>query len=136
MKFVRKRNPEAGFSLMEVLVATFILALVIMTINLACKQFFTMQAKMQRMETIYLSALSLKDRLASSPLEGGMTEAGTFNGLEYGYTVHRLAQKNNYLQGTGPQQGGKNPGSFSLQLLRVELQLAGRNYEFLTTRVE
>ncbi len=133
MKFVRKRNPEAGFSLMEVLVATFILALVIMTINLACKQFFTMQAKMQRMETIYLSALSLKDRLASSPLEGGMTEAGTFNGLEYGYTVHRLAQKNNW---TGSQQGGKNSGSFSLQLLRVELQLAGRNYEFLTTRVE
>lgn len=120
---------------MEVLVATFILALVIMTISLSSKQFFGMQAKMQRMETIYLSALSLKDRLASAPLEGGMTESGTINGLEYRYTVNQLAQKNNFIQGTSSQMGG-NAGRFSLQLLRVNLLLAGRNYKFLTTRVE
>lgn len=129
------RRNEAGFSLMEVLIATFILAVVVTTINLSCKQFFDMQGKMRQMENIYLSALSLKDRIESSPYEGDRTETGQINGLDYRFTLVQVAEKSNFVHGTERLKGG-HVGSFALKLLRVELQLAGRSYTFLTTRSE
>ena len=120
---------------MEVLIATFILSLVIIVINLSCKQFFDMQGKMQHMENVYLSALSLKDRIESGLLDGGMAEAGEINGLSYRYTVSRVAENNNYLHGVD-NQNAENTGPFRLRLLRVELNLAGRAYKFFTTRAE
>lgn len=125
-KLVPRRN--AGFSLLEVLVATFILALVVLTINLACKQFLDVRGRMMHMENIYLSALSLKDRIESGPYTGDRTETGRINGLDYRFSVTQVAENNNYKQGSNGRRG-----PYHLKLLKVEMQLAGRTYEFLTT---
>jgi hypothetical protein len=106
-----------------------------MTDNLTCKQYYDMQGKMQHMENIYLSALSLKDRIESGPDEGDRTETGRINGLDYRLTVTGVAENNNFVQGAGPLKGG-TAGTFRLRLLRVDLQLADRTYAFLTTRSE
>jgi len=118
---------------LEVLIATFILALVIILINFSSKQFFSMQVKMQRMENIYLSTLSMKDRLEHTPLTAGAKFSGRINGLDYQYTVNLVAEKNNYLYGLESERG-EGVGSFRMKLLRVELQMAGRVYEFYTTQ--
>lgn len=124
---------KAGFSLIEVLVATFILALVVATVNMACKQYLDVRGKMRHMENIYLSALSLKDYIESGPWEGERTETGRINGLDYRFTVTQVIEKNNFVQKARVRKGTER-GPFSLKLFRVDMQLAGRTYAFLSTR--
>jgi len=118
---------------LEVLIATFILALVIILINFSSKQFYTMQGKLQKIENIYLSTLSLKDQLEHTPLTADMNVSGEINGLEYQYTVKQVAVSSNYRYNLDFVEGDKL-GLFQLQLQRVDLQLAGRNYEFFITK--
>jgi hypothetical protein len=115
------------------LVATFILALVVATVNMACKQYLDVRGKMRHMENIYLSALSLKDYIESGPWEGERTETGQINGLDYRFTVTQVIEKNNFVQKARVRKGTER-GPFSLKLFRVDMQLAGRTYAFLSTR--
>ena len=79
-----KKN-NSGFTLIEVLVATLIMVMSIVTVTAAIRQFAIHREKLKSYERIYSTVLSLRARIMNDTLKEDTKDSGTFNGLNYSY---------------------------------------------------
>ena len=121
-----------GFTLIEVLVASIILFLSIVTISLAYRQYTNYKLKQEKYEKIFISALSLMNKIESEKLDGLTEEDGTINGLNYHITIKKVASKRNYVYGLTEKTSG-NFGSFLLTLYRVKIDIANKSFVLYVT---
>jgi type II secretory pathway component PulJ len=125
-----KTPKNDGFTLIEVLVATLIMVVSIVTVTAAIRQFAIHREKLRSYEQLYTSVLSLRDRIMNRPLKENDEESGEFNGLKYGYRCTLAESANNYIYG---DQAGNN-GMFQVMLFKIDLEVEGRKYEFFKTQ--
>lgn len=89
----------AGFTLVEVLIATAILSVSIVTLSGAFKQLSVYRNKMTHYENVYLSTLSLRDRIVTEWPSPTLPSHGTINGLSYDYDVSISKRRSASLRG-------------------------------------
>ena len=102
---------DKGFTLIEVLVASIILFLSIVTVSLAYRQYINYKIKQKKYEKIFISALSLMSKIESEDLDKLTNRSGTINGLNYHITIRKVASKRNYVYGLTKSTSG-NIGPF------------------------
>jgi len=115
-----------GFTLIEVLVSTVILAVAVISVSAAFKQFAEYRMKAEKYKNLYMTVLSLKDMIESKPLKNRQYGDGKINGLRYNYRVS-LVSKGRSLTIEGEQS------SFEIYLYRIDLSVEGRTYSFYKT---
>ncbi len=116
-----------GFTLIEVLIATVILAVSIISVSAAFKQFAQYKIRADRYKNIYITVLSLKDMIEGQKLKNKQSKEGQLNGLRYRYRVF-LISKGRALT----VEGETSP--FELYLYKVDLEIEGRKYTFYKTQ--
>jgi len=121
---------QKGFTLIEVLIATLILAVSIISVNAAFKQFATYKQKMDKYKNIYVTTLSLKDMIESKNLKDNMQDKGTMNGLEYSYKVKLVNKMRNH----SLEETEGNTGNFEIYLYKIHLTVGNREYNFFKTQ--
>ncbi len=123
---------KRGFTLIEVLVASVLLFMAIVTASIAFKQYKTYRLKQEKYEMIYISALSLMNKLEAENLYGKKLETGTINGLAYSVNVKAVSSRRNYIYGAEFRKSG-NLGRFLITLFRVTIDISGRTFTFYKT---
>jgi|GEM_PF-2723673 len=126
-------SSNKGFTLIEVLIASIILFVSVLTVNAAFKQYAAYKIKQQKYERIYISVLSLKDKTENESL-GNLTGSitGKINGLPYTITAKRIASARNYVYSFDQEASG-NKGGFIITLYQVTINIAGRSFKFYKT---
>ncbi len=122
-----------GFTLIEVLVASIILFFSILTVNAAFKQYASYKIKQEKYENIYISALSLMNKLENERLNMFTYYTGEINGLKYTARAKRVAQRRNYIYGLSSKDSG-NKGRFSVTLYKIEIKMANRTFTLYKTQ--
>ena len=128
-----RSSRSSGFTLVEVLVATLIMVVSIVTVTAAMRQFSINREQLRRYEQLYTVTLSLRDKIMGETLTDNHQEKGTFNGFEYQYTCRLEQSANNYVYGEDAEQSG-NKGPFSMMQFKVNLEVGGKNFEFYKTQ--
>lgn len=129
----RRPNRSSGFTLVEVLVATLIMVVSIVTVTAAMRQFSINREQLRRYEQLYTTTLSLRDKIMGETLTDNSQNKGTLNGVDYSYTCHLDQSANNYVFGEDEAQSG-NKGPFSIMLFKVTIEVGGKNFEFFKTQ--
>ncbi|MEI6206353.1 MAG: prepilin-type N-terminal cleavage/methylation domain-containing protein [Desulfuromonadales bacterium] len=124
---------SCGFTLVEVLVATLIMVVSIVTVTAALRQFSINRAQLHRYEQLYTVTLSLRDRIMGETLTDNRQDKGVFNGLDYRYTCRLEQSVNNYVFGEDEAPSG-NTGPFLIMLFKVSLEIEGKTFEFYKTQ--
>ena len=125
----RNRN---GFTLIEVLIATVILVIAIVTASAALKQFTITRERLKSYEHLYTTALSVKDLILNDKLSNGLEKSGTLNGLDYRYECSLQQSAKNYVYGEDEASSG-NWGAYTILLYKVTLTLSGKTFEIYKT---
>ncbi|GAM08228.1 hypothetical protein OR1_00499 [Geobacter sp. OR-1] len=131
----RLTKSSAGFTLVEVLIATLIMVISIVTVTAAVRQFALQREKLTHYEQLYTTVLSLRDRIMNERLNEGMPVKGALNGLNYQYNCRKVESANNYVFGEEEGQSG-NKGVFLITLFSIHLDVEGREFEFYKTQYE
>jgi len=121
-----------GFTLIEVLVASIILFLSIVTVSLAYRQYTNYKFKQKKYEKIFISALSLMNKIESEDLSKLTNRNGTINGLDYRITITKVASRRNYVYGLTEDTSG-NTGPFLLTLYRVKISIGNKDFVLYIT---
>jgi type II secretory pathway pseudopilin PulG len=128
-----KNRTKNGFTLIEVLIATLIMVMAIVTVTAAVRQFIAQREKLRHYEQVYTAVLSLHDRIMNENFAGNSHKTGTLNGLDYTYDAKLMASANNYVVGVEPGLSG-NKGIFTVMAYKINLELGGRTFEFYKTQ--
>ncbi len=121
---------QKGFTLIEVLIATLILAVSIISVNAAFKQFAVYKQKMEKYKQIYTTTLSLKDLIENKELKDNLQENGVLNGLKYSYKVKLI----NKIRNHSLEETEGNTGNFDIYLYKIYLTVENKEYEFFKTK--
>lgn len=133
-KAYRQRpSRSSGFTLVEVLVATLIMVVSIVTVTAALRQFSINREQLRRYEQLYTVTLSIRDKIMGETLTDNRQGNGILNGLKYSYTCKLEQSANNYVYEEESGQGGNN-GSFTMLLFKVSLEVGGKNFDFYKTQ--
>ncbi len=119
-----------GFTLIEVLIATLILAVAIISVNAAFKQFSVYKQKMDKYKNIYTTTLSIKDMIESKELKDNMQDTGIMNGLNFSYKVKLVSKNRNH----SLEEGEGNTGAFEIYLYKINLTVENKEYTFFKTQ--
>ncbi len=119
-----------GFTLIEVLIATLILAVAIISVNAAFKQFSVYKQKMNKYKNIYTTTLSIKDMIENKELKDNIQDTGIMNGLNFSYKV-KLVSKN---RNRSLEEGEGNTGAFEIYLYKINLTVENKEYTFFKTQ--
>jgi len=128
---------KKGFTIIEILIAMMILFTAIGFVNISIRAFNNYQRKSEVYQDFYITALSLKDWIATQDLEKAKHYQGEMNGIQYSIEVQELISRNNYKYNLDIPSG--NYGDFLITLNRVILKLNRKNRNkkytfFLTTQ--
>ena len=116
-----------GFTLVEILVAMLILFLSIVTVALAYRQYECFKLKQQKYERIYITALSLINKIKEEKINNFQRENGTINGIRYSINVIKVASNRNFLYNPNPSLSGNN-GHFMVSLYKITINLDGKKF--------
>ena len=120
-----------GFSLIEVLVATILLAMSIFVSSVAYKQYISAFEKQKKIERVYITALSLLNMIKRNSVNPFYEKSGRLNGLTYNIVAKRVVAKRNYEYfSTHPG----NKGRFLVSLYRVVISIEDRRFVFFKTQ--
>jgi type II secretory pathway component PulJ len=128
-----RRNNNSGFTLVEVLIATLIMVLSIVTVTAAVRQFTINREKLRSYEQLYDTVLSLRDRIMNDTLSNNFHDRGKLNGLDYSFQCRQVESANNYVYTEDGQLNG-NTGHFAMTLYKVTLEVGGKTFEFHKTQ--
>jgi type II secretory pathway pseudopilin PulG len=129
----RRPNRNSGFTLVEVLVATLIMVVSIVTVTAAMRQFSTNREQLRRYEQLYTTTLSLRDKIMGETLTDNRQDKGVLNGLDYRYTCRLEQSSNSYVFNEDGAQSSNN-GPFLIMLFKVSLEVGGKTFEFYKTQ--
>ena len=121
-----------GFTLIEVLVSVVILFLAILMVNAAFKEYVSSKNKLKKYELIYISTLSLVNKLENEGLRDFSFKKGKINGLDYFVQVKKLLSLRNYTYGFGEMDNKK--GNFLVTLYELKIKIAGHSFVLYKTR--
>jgi len=116
-----------GFTLIEVLVATLILFLSIVTVMLAYRQYEHFMLKQKKYEKIYITVLSLLNKIQEEKASNLQGKNGVMNGIKYSIHIVRVASKRNYVYSPNPSSSG-NYGDFMINLYKITITLDGKKF--------
>ena len=119
-----------GFTLIEVLIATLILAVAIISVNAAFKQFSVYKQKMNKYKNIYTTTLSIKDMIENKELKDNIQDTGIMNGLNFSYKVKLVSKNRNH----SLEEGEGNTGAFEIYLYKINLTVENKEYTFFKTQ--
>lgn len=122
-----------GFTLVEVLIASLILFFVIVTLSSGFKQYAAYRAKQKKYEDIYISVLSLKNKLEDENLANVVDREGEINGLHYEIAIKEVARKRSFVYGETKDTTG-NLGKFQIVLYKVIIKIRGKEFTFFKTQ--
>jgi type II secretory pathway pseudopilin PulG len=129
----RQSNRSSGFTLIEVLIATLIMVVSIITVTAALRQFSINREQLRRYEQLHITTLSLRDKIMSETLTDNRQDKGTLNGLDYNYVCHLDQTATNSTIGGDMEQSGIK-GPFLVMLFKVSLEVGGKTFEFYKTQ--
>ncbi len=124
-----------GFTLIEVLVASIILFLSILTVNAAYKQYVSYKTKQQKYENIYIAAISLMNEIEGENISQLEVKKREINGLKYTLSIQRIASKRNYAIGLETNQT-KNNGLFLITLYKITIKMENRTFVLFKTEYQ
>jgi prepilin-type N-terminal cleavage/methylation domain-containing protein len=125
---------KKGFTLVEVLIATFILSIAIMSMSAAFKQFFSYKERFEKYKNFYVSVLSIVDEISEKDLEEKPAGEGEINQLYFQYKTILVAKKRNFSFDAEFDLASTNQGPFEMRLYKVELNVGNKKFEFFTTQ--
>ncbi|MFA7403360.1 MAG: prepilin-type N-terminal cleavage/methylation domain-containing protein [Pelobacteraceae bacterium] len=129
----QQSSRSSGFTLVEVLVATLIMVVSIVTVTAALRQFSINREQLRRYEQLHTTTLSLRDKIMGETLSDNRQDKGILNGLSYSYSCRLEQSANNYLFVEDGALSGNN-GPFSIMLFKVNLEVGGKTFEFYKTQ--
>jgi len=122
-----------GFTLIEVLVASIILFLSIVTVSLAYKQYESNISRQRKYEMIYINAISLMNKILNKNIFAPtFYESGTINGMKYKINAKVISSKRNYIYGFSEQASG-NKGNFMVKLYKITIELNNLRFTLYKT---
>ncbi len=124
-----------GFTLIEVLVASIILFLSILTVNAAYKQYVSYKTKQQKYENIYIAAISLMNEIEGENISQLEAKKREINGLKYTLSIQSIASKRNYAIGLETNQT-KNNGLFLITLYKITIKMENRTFVLFKTEYQ
>lgn len=130
--YQQRPDRSSGFTLVEVLIATLIMVVSIVTVTAALRQFSMGREKLGQYEHLYTTTLSLRDKILGETLVDKRSDSGTLNGLDYRYTCHLEQSANNFIYSEEVEQSG-NKGQFLMMLFKITLEVGGKSFEFYKT---
>jgi type II secretory pathway pseudopilin PulG len=122
-----------AFTLVEVLIATLILSISILSISAALKQFFLYKEKLTKYQNLYFTTLSLIDRISAENLTRKPTGEGYINGLHFHYVAEIVSKNRNFMYGETEKTSG-NKGNFEILLYKVKLYIGNKMFNFYVTQ--
>ena len=125
-----------AFTIIEILIAMLVLFTAIAFLNISIKAFNSYQRKSQYYQDLYITVLSLKDRMDSLTQFHQLEYKGELNGIRYNISIKELRKNRNYIVS---QDGiGQNNGDFMITLYQLNMNLTKNNqskvYKFLLTK--
>lgn len=131
---VNKRHK--AFTIIEILIAMLILFTAIAFSNIAIKAFNNYQRQSVRYQDLYITALSLKEKMNFLTQFNALKYSGNLNGIEYTINILELTRQKNYE--IGADGIGRNNGDFLITLYELEMILIKdsreKSYKFLLTK--
>ncbi len=127
------RSNNHGFTLIEVLIATLIMVLSIVTVTAAIRQFSLQRLKLVEYEAICGNVLSLRDNLMNRTLSNNLRESGKLNGSDYHFHCSQVESSYSYVY-DAEMGGGTNTGYFIITLYKIKLETEGKEFEFFKTQ--
>jgi len=124
-----------AFSLIEVLIAIFILSTSVIIISVVLKQFFEYKNKLNKYQLMYITTVSLIDKLSVEDLLKNPSSQGELNGLKYRYKTTIIERKTNaysYIE-ENPENQAKI-GNFEIILFKIDLWIENKKFEFFKTQ--
>ncbi|WP_457643481.1 prepilin-type N-terminal cleavage/methylation domain-containing protein [Persephonella sp.] len=121
-----------GFTLIEVLVASVILFLCVVTVNAAFKQYATYKTRQERYERLYMSVISLVNEIEGMGLRRFAGREGEINGFKYRVEVKPVAVERNYVYSAVGTRSG-NVGKYIMALYRVKITIGAHHFIFYRT---
>ncbi len=128
-------KPNSGFTLIEVLVASVILFLSILTLNAAYKQYARYRAQQAKYERIYMAALSLADLIKAYPVSKFAGRDITLDSVKFHIKTKLVAAKRGYVLGVTPKATG-NKGQYMIKLYKISISTAHRKFTLYKTEYE
>jgi len=126
---------KRGFTVIEILISMMVLFVAIAFVNISIKAYNNYQRKSNVYQNFYITALSLKDLIASQPLDKESLE-GDMNKIHYKLNIKPVLKAKNY--NFTMEFGGGNNGNFMITLYEVEMSLTTdlkeEKFKFLLTR--
>jgi hypothetical protein len=99
-----------------------------MTLSSAFKQLSSYRNKMAHYENVYLSTLSLRDRIVAEWPSATLSPRGTINGLSYDYDVSVSTRRNATRRGI-ERLGEQMTSDFEVILYKVQMNVDQRRFE-------
>ncbi|CAA6819845.1 MAG: Unknown protein [uncultured Sulfurovum sp.] len=125
-----------AFTIIEILIAMLILFTAIAFSNIAIKAFNNYQRQSVRYQDLYITALSLKEKMNFLTQFNALKYSGNLNGIEYTINILELTRQKNYE--IGADGIGRNNGDFLITLYELEMILIKdsreKSYKFLLTK--
>ncbi|HIP11352.1 MAG TPA: hypothetical protein EYG73_01405 [Arcobacter sp.] len=126
---------KKGFTVIEILISMMVLFVAIAFVNISIKAFNDYQRKSAVYQNFYITALSLKNKMDSNPLEKESYK-GTLNDINYIITKQEILKQKNYI--TSFEAGAGNIGDFFITLYQLKMILKNKTrtkeYTFYLTR--
>lgn len=125
---------KKGFTIIEVLVATLIMATSISVFNMAYKQFVEYRFRLVKYQDLYSNTLNVISEIMSKDLKPGLSQTGSINGYDYTYRVSIDREGRNYTYNEFQDESMAIEGEFIVQLLKIRLDIGGRVYHLYKTQ--
>ena len=127
---------KKAFTIVEILIAMLVLFMAIAFSSMGIKAFNKYQKQSKKYQLIYVTALSLKDEMASLKEFKSSQYRGKLNGVKYVIKVKKLLSKQNFI--IDKDGIGRNNGDFMVTLYRLKITLniqeTEKSYSFLLTK--
>jgi prepilin-type N-terminal cleavage/methylation domain-containing protein len=125
----------SGFTLVEVLIATLILAAAALTVQAAYGQYVKLRDRITRAEARYAAALSIRDAIATAQSPPAPSREGEWSGLPYRYEARAIGTRQRRIGSPAAVTTGRSKLHVG-RLYEIELSLDGRNYAFAVLHTE
>ena len=136
MRLIKVNKSKKAFTVIEILIAMMVLFTAITFSSISIKAFNTYQRQSERYQDLYVTALSLKEKMSSFLQFEKVVYKGIYNEIYYEIDIKKIIEKRNYIVA---QDGiGRYDGDFLITLYNLKMKLTQGNrlkvYTFLLTK--
>jgi len=120
-----------GFTLIEVLVSVVILFLSILSVSFTFKEYIYYKNRQQKNEDLYISVISLVNKLEGEDLNKIVFKEGKINSFHYVLKIDKIDSARKWSYGFG---SSGNKGKFLISLYKIVIEIGGKKFTLYKTR--